>query len=211
MSGHPTAAAPLRLPLRRPPRFTRRLLFLAGAAVLLLSAAVILFAIGALKLGAETRKADAGAPAIAAARVQAIATARMQAVARANAARKIESPDAPGAGASGRSHRVADASLAGSLFSPHSWHVEPPPPPPPPPAPPAVPTAPPFPYTFLGTLTTSGEKTVYFLSRADLVIDVHVGDRLDGTYDFESADAGQLIFNYLPLNIRQSLSSGANP
>jgi len=73
-----------------------------------------------------------------------------------------------------------------------------------------VPTAPPFPYTFLGALTT-GDKTVYFLSRADRVIDAHVGDRLDGIYDFESANAGQLIFNYLPLNIRQTLSSGASP
>jgi hypothetical protein len=74
-----------------------------------------------------------------------------------------------------------------------------------------VPTAPPFPYALLGAFTASGDKTVYFLSRADRVIDAHVGDRLDGIYDFESADGGQLTFNYLPLNIRQSLSSGTSP
>src|SRR5579863_8065132 len=102
MSGQTTAAAPLRLPLRRVPRFTRRALLVISAAVLLLSTAVILFAGGALKLGAGTREADTGAPAIAAARVQAVAMARMQAVARANAARKKELQDAPGAGAGGR-------------------------------------------------------------------------------------------------------------
>jgi hypothetical protein len=205
MNGHSTAAAPLRVLLRRAPHFTRRALLLVGAAVLLLFAAVILFASGALKRGAETR---AAAPAVATAQVQAVAVGRMQVAAGANAGRKRELPDAPRAGASGR---VADASLAAALFSPHSWHVEPPPSPPPPPPPAAVPTAPPFPYTFLGALTTSGDKTVYFLSRDDRVIDVHVGDRLDDIYDFESAEAGQLIFNYLPLNIRQPLSSGANP
>jgi hypothetical protein len=204
MSGLPTAVASLSLTVRRAPRFTRRALLLAGAAAILLFIALILFASGTLKLGAETR--GAGAPA-AAANAQAAAMPRT----RADAARKKELRDAPGAGASGRSRRVADATFAAALFSPHSWHVEPPPPPPPPAAPPAVPTAPPFPYTYMGALTTSGDQTVYFLSRADVVIDVHVGDRLDGIYDFESADAGQLIFNYLPLNIRQSLSSGANP
>ncbi|HEY4443832.1 MAG TPA: hypothetical protein VGN30_06060, partial [Steroidobacteraceae bacterium] len=100
--------------------------------------------------------------------------------------------------------RHADASMSEDLFATHTWRIAVAPPPPPPPPPPPVPTAPPFPYTFVGAYTPQGDKTVFFLSRADRVIDAHVGDQIDGVYDFESADAGQLVFNYLPLNIRQS-------
>ncbi len=107
--------------------------------------------------------------------------------------------------------RVADASRAADLFQTRSWHIQPPPPPPLPPPPPPVPVAPAFPYTYLGAYTPEGGKTVFFLTHGDRVVDAHVGDRLDGVYDFESADANQLNFNYLPLNIRQSLASGAKP
>jgi hypothetical protein len=109
------------------------------------------------------------------------------------------------------SPRVADASRARALFAPHSWHVEAPPPPPPPAPPPPAPTAPPLPFTFLGAYAQDGGHTVYFLALADRVIDAHVGDRLEGNYAFESADAKQLVFNYLPLKVHQSLSIGANP
>ncbi len=107
--------------------------------------------------------------------------------------------------------RVVEGAHAGALFATHSWFVPPPPPAPPPPPPPALPTAPPFPYTLMGAYTAQGGKTVYFLSRDDRVIDAHVGDRLDGVYDFESASGGQLVFNYLPLNMRTSLPSGNSP
>jgi hypothetical protein len=50
---------------------------------------------------------------------------------------------------------------------------------------------------------------VFFLARGDRVIDARVGDRLDNTYQFESASGGQLVFVYLPLNVRQNLSAGA--
>jgi hypothetical protein len=106
-------------------------------------------------------------------------------------------------------HRVADSSMSPALFAPHSWHVEPPPVPLPPPPPPPPPTAPPLPFTYVGQYTPQGDATVYFLANADRVIDAHIGDQLDGTYTFESADAAQLIFNYMPLNIRQSLPVGA--
>jgi hypothetical protein len=85
----------------------------------------------------------------------------------------------------------------------------PPPPPPAPPPPPPAPTAPPLPYAFLGTFSPGGEPPVYFLSRGDRVIDAHVGDKLDGVYQFESAAGGQLVFVYLPLNTRQTLTAGA--
>ena len=105
--------------------------------------------------------------------------------------------------------RVADASHAAALFASHSWYVAPPPPPPVAPPPPPPPTAPPFPYTFVGAYTSQGDGTVYFLAQGDRVVDAHVGDRLDGVYEFESATAAQLTFNYVPLNIRQLLPTGA--
>ena len=105
--------------------------------------------------------------------------------------------------------RVADASHAEALFASHSWYVAPPPPPPVAPPPPPPPAAPPFPYTFVGAYTSQGDGTVYFLAQGDRVVDAHVGDRLEGVYEFESATAAQLTFNYLPLNIRQLLPTGA--
>ena len=107
--------------------------------------------------------------------------------------------------------RTADSSRAEALFAAHSWYVAPPPPPPAPPVPPPPPQAPPFPYTFVGSYAPAGEQPVYFLAKADRVIDAHVGDRLDGIYAFESAESGNLVFNYLPLNIRQSVPTGVSP
>ncbi len=95
-----------------------------------------------------------------------------------------------------------------ALFAMHSWHVIPVVPVPPPPPPPA-PSAPPFPYAFLGSYAPDGAPAVYFLSEQDRVIDAHVGDRLDGVYQFESAEGGQLTFVYLPLDVRQTLAAGA--
>jgi hypothetical protein len=106
--------------------------------------------------------------------------------------------------------RVADASRAGDLFATHSWYVPPPPPPPAAPAPPAPPTAPPFPYTYVGSFAPDGDAPVFFLARGDRVIDAHVGDHLDGVYEFEKADGGELVFNYLPLGIRQTLPGGVS-
>lgn len=112
------------------------------------------------------------------------------------------------------SARVVAPTQAAALFARHSWYVAPPaPPPPPPPAPPPPPpepTAPPLPYTFVGSYAPAGDRPVFFLARGDRVIDAHVGDRLDGVYQFESAVDGQLVFVYLPLNTRQSLATGAS-
>jgi hypothetical protein len=106
--------------------------------------------------------------------------------------------------------RTADSSNAAALFASHSWYVPPPPPPPvaPPPPPPA--TAPPFPYTYVGSYAPAGETPVYFLTRGDRVIDARVGERLDGVYDFESVGPDGLVFNYLPLNMRQSVPTGVS-
>lgn len=151
-----------------------------------------------------------------AARAKAVANARLLSVKHAAVATQAVAapavataavanrPDAPLA-----HDRTADNSHAAALFAAHSWYVAPPPPPPAPPPPPVAPTAPPFPYTFVGAYTSQGEGTVYFLAQGDRVVDAHVGDHLDGVYQFETATAGQLTFNYLPLNIRQFLSTGA--
>jgi hypothetical protein len=107
--------------------------------------------------------------------------------------------------------RVVAPTHASALFAQHSWHVAPPPPPPAPPppaAPPPEPTAPPFPYTLVGSFSPGGDPPVFFLARGDRVIDARVGDRLDGVYRFESAAGGQLVFVYLPLDIRQNLTAG---
>jgi hypothetical protein len=138
-----------------------------------------------------------------------VRTARARAIA---AARALKASHTRRPEESSLAHqRTADASNAGALFASHSWYVAPPPPPPVAPTPPAPPEAPPFPYTFVGSYAPAGDNPVYFLARADRVIDAHVGDRLDGVYSFESAGSGSLVFNYLPLNVRQSVPIGVSP
>jgi Tfp pilus assembly protein PilO len=108
------------------------------------------------------------------------------------------------------SDRVVASTRAAALFAPHSWYVPPPPPPPAAPTPPPEPTAPPFPYTLIGSFAPEGNPPVFFLAQGDRVIDARVGDRIDGVYQFESAAAGQLVFVYLPLNVRQNLAAGVS-
>lgn len=110
------------------------------------------------------------------------------------------------------SARVVAPVHAAALFAPHTWYVPPPPrpqAPPPEPPPDPSPTAPPFPYRFVGSYAPDGAAATYFLARGDRVVDAHVGDRLDGVYQLESAAGGQLVFLYLPLHLRQSLPTGA--
>jgi hypothetical protein len=118
--------------------------------------------------------------------------------ARARTPRPADAPPPP--------DRVVPPRHASALFAQHTWLVLAPAPPPPPPPPPPEPTAPPLPYTFLGSFNPEGERPVYFLARGDRMIDAHVGDRLDGVYQLESAAGGQLVFLYLPLNVRQRLA-----
>ena len=111
-------------------------------------------------------------------------------------------------------HRVADATSSGSLFAAHSWYVAPPPPPPPPPSAaslvPPKPTAPPLPYQFMGSYTRAGEPTVVFLTRGEVVLDVHIGDTLENTYSVDKLEGGQLYLTYKPLNIQQQLNAGGS-
>jgi hypothetical protein len=108
-------------------------------------------------------------------------------------------------------HRTADSKTADALFATHSWYVAPPPPPAPPPAPPVVaaaPTAPPLPFTLLGSYAAEGDQVTYFLSRGDRIYDVKKGDAIDADYTLVEADGTNLIFNYKPMNARQSLALG---
>ncbi|HUO94933.1 MAG TPA: hypothetical protein VMT92_01765 [Steroidobacteraceae bacterium] len=143
----------------------------------------------------------------------ALAAARTRAVAAAHV-RTTPALAAPTAPQLARvSSRVAASNWVADLFASHAWYVPPPPPPPAPivNTPPPPPTAPPFPYTYIGSYAPDGGKPVFFLSRQDRVLDAHIGDRIDGVYEFESATAAQLVFNYLPLNIRQNVPTGAVP
>jgi hypothetical protein len=112
-------------------------------------------------------------------------------------------------------HRAADATSAGELFAVHSWYTPPPPPPPPPPAPAIsaeqaaalrTPTAPPLPFQFIGSYAPDGEATVFFLTRADRVYDVHVGEVIDESYSVDGFNGSQLLLTYKPLNIQQQLA-----
>lgn len=105
------------------------------------------------------------------------------------------------------SDRVVAPTYAAALLAQHSWYVPPPPPPAAPPPPPPEPTAPPLPYTLVGSYAPDGVPPVYFLAHGDRVIDARIGDRLEGVYQLESAAGGQLVFVYLPLNIRQNLAA----
>jgi hypothetical protein len=102
------------------------------------------------------------------------------------------------------------AQAAGNAFPAMSWFVPPPPPPPrppPKPLPPPPPTAPPMPFSFMG-LYEDGAKRVILLVKGDLIYTVSEGDVIDNTYRVERLSAGQLELTYLPLNIKQTISTG---
>jgi hypothetical protein len=149
-------------------------------------------------------------------------TAAAGAAALAGAGPGTDAPGREGSPRAAEAHPAADRvvlpTYASALFAQHTWavlrpvKVPPPPPPalPPPPPPPPEPTAPPFPFTFVGSFAPEGDRPVFFLARGDRVVDARVGDRLDGVYQLESAAGGQLVFVYLPLNIRQNLAAGVS-
>lgn len=97
-----------------------------------------------------------------------------------------------------------------NVFGATSWYVPPPPPPPPPPVkplPPPPPTAPPMPFTYLG-LYEEGNGKVIMLTKGDRVYTVTVGDVIENTYRVERVEHGMVEMIYLPLNIKQAISTG---
>jgi hypothetical protein len=106
-------------------------------------------------------------------------------------------------------HRTTDTKTAEALFASRTWVVPvPPPPPPPAPGPPPPPVAPPLPFTFLGSYAAQGDQATFFLARGDRIYDVKLGDAIDADYTLVAVDGANMIFNYKPLNARQSLALG---
>jgi hypothetical protein len=108
-------------------------------------------------------------------------------------------------------HRSTDDKTAPALFASRSWYVPPPPvaaPPAEPPAPPPPPTAPPLPFTFIGSYSVQGDQAVFFVARNDRIYDLKTGDAVDNDYTLVAVDASNMIFNYKPLNARQTLALG---
>jgi hypothetical protein len=94
----------------------------------------------------------------------------------------------------------------GNVFGSTSWYV-PPPPPPQVILPPPVPTAPPMPFTYLG-LYDGARGKVIMLVKGDQVYTVSVGDVIENTYRVDRVENGIVDLTYLPLNIKQSITTG---
>lgn len=69
---------------------------------------------------------------------------------------------------------------------------------PPPVEAPPKPVAPPFPYAYMGALLEDGVRTV-FLTKAERLVAVKVGDTVDGAYRVDQLTDRQLRLTYLPL------------
>ncbi|MFL6571430.1 MAG: hypothetical protein ACJ8G4_06740 [Burkholderiales bacterium] len=104
----------------------------------------------------------------------------------------------------------------GDAFAAHSW--QPPPPPPPRPKliapepdlgdPPPAPAAPPLPFTFLGAFEATGGKRVLYIVEGDKVHAVSEGESVNELYQVEAVGADEMVFMYLPLKLKQTLSLG---
>ena len=94
-----------------------------------------------------------------------------------------------------------------------------PPPPPPRPkliapepesrTPPPPPVAPPLPFTFLGAFEAGGKRVLYIVE-GDKVHAVSEGEVVNELYQVEAVGADEMVFTYLPLKLKQTLSLG-NP
>lgn len=91
-------------------------------------------------------------------------------------------------------------------FDAKSWFV---PPPPPPPAPPPVPTAPPLPFTFQGKFEEEAGKWIIYLVKGDQFFAVKKGDTFDTHYRIEGIENGNLVIEYIPMAIKQTISIGS--
>jgi hypothetical protein len=69
------------------------------------------------------------------------------------------------------------------------------------------PAAPPVPYTFIGRLSED-ESTTVFLAAGDRNLVVKPGDVIDNSYRVDAVTESAVSLTYLPLNVKQSLSTG---
>jgi hypothetical protein len=105
---------------------------------------------------------------------------------------------------------AASAATESNAFSAISWYVPPPPPPPPPPpkpVPPPPPAAPPLMFSYFGRYEADGIRVILLL-KGDRIYTVAEGEVIENTYRVERLAGGRLELTYLPLNIKQTLSTG---
>lgn len=97
----------------------------------------------------------------------------------------------------------------GNVFSATSWYAPPPPPlaPAPATAPPPAPAAPPLPFTYLGRYEDA-PTLLAILVKGERMYIVAEGDVIEDTYRIERMTPGKVELTYLPLDIKQSLSTG---
>jgi len=125
----------------------------------------------------------------------------------------IASTDAPGALPEldlGKLNRTKTDEIAVNLFTSKLWTAPPPPKPAVPlapvtPVPPPAPSAPALPFVYVGKLL-DGDKLVVFLSRQDAKYSVSAGDMIDGMYRVDKVSESAVVFTYLPLDIKQTLT-----
>lgn len=106
-----------------------------------------------------------------------------------------------------QAQRQEEGTEVGNVFGATSWYVPPPPPPPVKPPPPPKPTAPPMPFSYLGRYEDT-PPVVVMLVKGDRVYTVSEGDVIENTYRVEHVAPGAVELTYLPLNIKQSISTG---
>lgn len=82
-------------------------------------------------------------------------------------------------------------------------------PPGPPPPPPAAPAPPKLPFSYIGFMQDSEGRVKAVLAEGDQLHIVAKGERFLGAYRLDAVGADELAVTYLPLESRQSLSTGA--
>lgn len=105
-----------------------------------------------------------------------------------------------------------DSAAFTNVFAVTSW--QPPPLPPPSPAArspeavaPAAPAAPPMPFRYIGRYGDADSQIV-MLVKGDQLYLVAVGDTIDNAYRIERVSGTMVELTYLPLKLKQSLSTG---
>lgn len=99
-----------------------------------------------------------------------------------------------------------------NVFAATSWQAPLPPAPPPSAAPPTPlapppPTAPPMPFRFIGRYGDA-DSLIVMLVKGDQLYLVSVGDTIDSAYRIERVSGSMVELTYLPLKLKQSLSTG---
>lgn len=94
-------------------------------------------------------------------------------------------------------------------FAGKSWYIPPPPPPPQKAQEAPRPTAPPLPFRYMGQMHEEGEPVVVYLSQGTRAYTVSQGDTIENLYRVDHISTSQMTLTYLPLDIRQTLSTSS--